>query len=160
MKILRSSLCLSICLAVSHSSGHSSLPLTLAKVAEQSEALVVGDIVSVRGVKDSTGEIWTRYKLRVSLVLSGEFNGSVLSFDCLGGEVGGAGVVHSGIPTFSKGERVAIFYDQDDSYCPVSGWEKAYSFLPTTPKGNQQSPTRRAPPLPVFPMTASLRGGK
>jgi hypothetical protein len=99
--------------------------IQLDAVAAESEAVVYGDIVSAVSSRKSSGKILTRYEVEVTLMLAGEFDGSLLSFECLGGTTAdGEGMAVSAVPTLVVGERVVLFFDQDDWQCPVSAGEQ------------------------------------
>jgi hypothetical protein len=98
-------------------------PVTLAETAADSEAVIYGEIVARSFSRDRGGMIWTNYKLRVDSMFRGEFDGSLLEFNCIGGSDGDESIVVEGIPGFIVGEQILLFYDDDDPQCPVANGE-------------------------------------
>jgi hypothetical protein len=122
-------------LAASPALSSTSFRQTSADLCRASEAVVFGEIVGLSVKRDANGVPWTRYQLQVTALYAGEFDGNVLEFDCIGGAIDGETIIFGGVPGFSTGERVLLFYDDDDAQCPIAGGERGAFTVSTSIHG-------------------------
>jgi hypothetical protein len=85
------------------------IPLTLDELASSSQAVVIGTVQQLTGVRSRSGEVHTLVQLRVDDVVKGALANSVITLKEDGGVVGEQREVVFGSPRFQGGERVLLF---------------------------------------------------
>lgn len=98
------------------------VPLSLEELVRASDAIVVGSVDAVSVTVNEVGEPWTRYDLVNAQAVKGDLVGDTFSFLCIGGSIEGRDLRVEGVPTFTEGDEVIVFWREDNELCQVAGW--------------------------------------
>lgn len=92
----------------------------------------------------------TFYTLDVLSVVAGEFNGSKLTFRCMGGQLGGGKFMKvEGHPTLHAGDEVVFFY-QREGLCQIRGGETGVFWMRSSADGQRRLVDYRARAVASF----------
>ncbi len=96
-------------------------PFTLDELAYVADRVVSGEVLSVEASYATDGLIVTHVEVGVQETLKGPADDIVTAW-VIGGTVGGRTLSVDGTPSFSEGEKVLLFLEQDDHGLSVLGW--------------------------------------
>lgn len=110
--------------------------MSLTELIQQSNKIVRGRIIEVTVTPAEDGAIWTRYALDTSHTLLGHLTQSKrFYFHCRGGQTDQGSEAISGIPRFTLGDEIIVFYSESNRTCQITGWSQGVLRVVPAPSG-------------------------
>jgi len=89
---------------------------TAEELFNQSDLVVLGEVVGVESRFGGAAGIYTAVSLRVETIYKGELTSPLIAFSLPGGDIGGIGVWVEDQPTFKVGERPLLFLENQPKW--------------------------------------------
>jgi hypothetical protein len=116
------------------------VPYTLAQRTQKAEVIVVAEVTSISSAwNDQESLIFTYTELRILEKIKGTFQNDKIVLKHLGGAVGNVEYHVSGVPQFSRHERVLLFLGRipNSSYFGVMDWLEGKKTIQNDAAGQQ-----------------------
>lgn len=138
-----------LCLVMTPTQATTVLQLSFPEVVEKAELIFEGQVSNVESVQTGPRSIHTKVTFDVITVIKGNYSGTEISLQFLGGEVDGRRLVVQGMQVPELGETGVFFVEslQEPLIHPLVGWSQGHFLLEADRRGANRVLTAEHTPV-------------